>query len=149
MIVSALTLLTVASLTQSFLVADHVKCIRDTSFEFTQGLNNYFAMNPSVKHGYTIFCGLLMDTMVLFLLFRFAFYGKTWRLIATLFVFYLVRLIIQVIIVSVIDYSNSLQWPFLLTIFGSTLASILSQFHMEDKMISSILDTLVAQSFVS
>ncbi len=57
--------MTVAALGGAFLVADPIECIEDRVFDFTAGLNNFFAEKKAAKFTFMIVCGLMMDVMVL------------------------------------------------------------------------------------
>lgn len=90
----SVTLLTVVSLTQSFLLNEKVACIEDKLFDWTSQVNNYFAENIKMRNFYLILCGLFMDIMVLTQFIRFALYGKTWRLPIATLGFYFFRALI-------------------------------------------------------
>jgi hypothetical protein len=91
-----LGMLTVVTLTQSFLVTEHVACIEDKIFTWTTAINQFFINSPPAKHAYMIICGLLMDIMVLGQFYRFAMHGTTWRFPMCLVMFYAFRALMQV-----------------------------------------------------
>ncbi len=84
-------LLTIVSLTQSFLLNEKVACIEDKLFDWTEAINEYFAENAQAKNTFLIVCGLFMDIMVLTQFIRFAFYGKSWRFPLAMLAFYFFR----------------------------------------------------------
>ena len=89
-----LGMLTVVTLTQSFLVTEKIPCIEDKVFMWTTIINDYFAANPVAKHVFMIICGFLMDIMVLTQFYRFSMHGTTWRFPMALIMFYFFRFII-------------------------------------------------------
>jgi hypothetical protein len=89
-------LMTGAALGGAFLVADPIACIEDRIFDFTAGLNTYFATHQSAKFTMMIICGLMMDIMVLTQFYRFAMFGSSWRFLICLASFYIFRFICQV-----------------------------------------------------
>lgn len=99
-----LSLLTFTMLSQTLLMSEQVDCMRDVLFEHTASLNNYFAQNQPAKHILMVYCGLMMDVMVLTALYRFAFYGTTWRLPMAFVCFYGLRACIQVGLVRNNDF---------------------------------------------
>lgn len=84
------------SLTQAFLLNEKVACIEDKFFEWTADINQYFHENRGVKNVYLVICGLFMDIMVLTQFYRFALYGKSWRLPIAMLSFYFFRAFVQV-----------------------------------------------------
>ena len=86
----------VASLGGAFLVADPIECIEDRVFDFTAGVNNFFAENKSAKFTFMIICGLMMDIMLLTQFYRFAMFGTSWRFLMCLGSFYILRFLCQV-----------------------------------------------------
>ncbi|CDW84832.1 surfeit locus 1 family protein [Stylonychia lemnae] len=83
------------TLTQSFILSENIGCIEDKVFKLTSSLNEYFSDNQPAKHVFMIFCGLLMDIMVLAQFYRFAMYGTTWRFPIALLMFYILRALMQ------------------------------------------------------
>ncbi|CDW72690.1 UNKNOWN [Stylonychia lemnae] len=95
LIILSIILLTVVSLSQSFLLNEKVACMEDRLFDLTEGLNSYFAQNDRMRDAFLIICGLLMDIMVLTQFYRFARYGTSWRLPIAMFAFYIFRALVQ------------------------------------------------------
>lgn len=87
-------MLTIVSLTSSFLINEEVACIEDRLFDATEDLNKYFGDHPEVRNAYMIVCGLFMDIMVLTQFYRWTRYGTTWRLPMCMFGFYSFRSIV-------------------------------------------------------
>ena len=83
-------------LSQSFVMDAKVECIEDGAFEITAGINHYFATHETSKHFFMVFCGLLMDIMVLGSIMRFIIYGTSWRFLMAMGLFYGIRSCIQV-----------------------------------------------------
>ena len=100
-------LLSVTSLTQTFLPAEDIECIEDKLINWSHSLNNYFASHILIRKVLMRIGGLLIDGMVLTMLVRFALYGKSWRIIIAFVMLYLAKLICSVssIILSM-DYSH-------------------------------------------
>lgn len=88
--------MTVASLGGAFLVADPIECIEDRVFDFTAGVNNFFAENKSAKFTFMIIAGLMMDIMLLTQFYRFAMFGTSWRFLMCIGSFYILRFVCQV-----------------------------------------------------
>lgn len=65
LIILAITMLTIVSLSSTFLLSEHVACIEDKMFNMTERLNTYFAENLEMRDAFMIICGLAMDIMVL------------------------------------------------------------------------------------
>lgn len=86
-------LMSLAALGGAFLVADPIECIEDRIFDFTAGLNTFFATHQSAKFTFMIICGLMMDIMVLTQFYRFAMFGTTWRFLMSIAAFYIFRFI--------------------------------------------------------
>jgi hypothetical protein len=57
--------MTVAAVGGAFQVTDPIECIEDRVFDFTAGLNKFFALNKAAKFTFMIICGLMMDIMLL------------------------------------------------------------------------------------
>ena len=91
----AIGFLSLATVTQSFIVSDNVACFEDKFFDATEQLNKFFTYNVAAKNAFMIVCGLMMDIMVLTQFYRFAFFGTTWRLIIALMTFYICRFLCQ------------------------------------------------------
>jgi hypothetical protein len=96
LVIVLLCMLTVATLSQSFLMAEKVKCLEDKLFVYTDPINKYFQQHIQAKHAFMIVCGLMMDIMVLVQVYRFALQGSTWRLPMAFIAFYGLRAIMQV-----------------------------------------------------
>lgn len=99
-----LAVLTIATLSQDFLMAERVHCIEDKFFVWTKPLNTFLTDNIPLKHAFMIICGLLMDIMVLVSFYRFALKGSTWRFPLSLLMFYVFRGIMQVRLDSIFNH---------------------------------------------
>ena len=89
-------LLTYTNLTSSFLPKHNVSCFEDKFAELTNSIYEFFSKHQAVNDGFIIANGILMDALVVVILFRFAFYGTSWRIMIALLLFYILRLLFQV-----------------------------------------------------
>jgi hypothetical protein len=67
--------------------------IRDMVFEWSTPLNDYFK-DEDKRNTLLITDSLVMDSLVVFQLIRFVFWGTTWRVILALILFYGLRALI-------------------------------------------------------
>lgn len=76
---------------------EKVECVIDYSHEKTSGINKALNDNETLRNALMITSALLMDVLFLSKIGFFILNSKTWRLIVSIIVFYLVRSIAQVI----------------------------------------------------
>jgi hypothetical protein len=74
-------------------------CLTDELFEMTAGLNHYFSVNTRSRHILIAFSSLCVDFVILYMGIHWALYGKSYRPIVCLAVFYTLRGFVQVIII--------------------------------------------------
>ena len=73
-----------------------INCIDDKIFNLTQGINAFFKENVSYRHALIILSSLFIDFSVIFTTIHWACFGKSWRIILALIIFYGFRMLIQV-----------------------------------------------------
>jgi hypothetical protein len=74
----------------------NVECILDKSFIYTEGINTYLKHNSYARHLLLIISSLFVDVIITVSFFTWVFYGKSWRLLISLLVFYTFRSLVQV-----------------------------------------------------
>jgi hypothetical protein len=74
----------------------NVDCFLDKSFELTESVNKYLAENTEARHILIAFSSLCVDFVILYMGIYWCMYGKSWRLLTSLFFFYAIRGFIQV-----------------------------------------------------
>ena len=74
----------------------NVDCFLDKSFELTESINKYLAENKEARHILIACSSFCVDFVILYMGIYWCMYGKSWRLITTLFCFYGIRGVIQV-----------------------------------------------------
>jgi hypothetical protein len=94
-----ITIIALNSIFGMFLSHGDVPCIYDMSFDKTKGLNQFFANNIKFKNALLIISSLCLDINLLIMSAYWTVKGKSWRIILTLFLFYLTRGICQVILI--------------------------------------------------
>lgn len=82
----------------------NVKCLEDSLFTLTEGFNKYFHQNTTVRRMLIIVSSFCVDFMVLYMCVIWCLWGKSWRIIVSLFCFYFLRGIVQVIYFNTFIY---------------------------------------------
>lgn len=93
------------------IVADSPICIKDTSFTATVTLNKYMKENIEVRNLCLILSSLLLDITVILLAYAWIKYGKGWRPLFTLLLFYLLRYICNMIFSVKIPDDSLWEYP--------------------------------------
>jgi len=73
-----------------------IKCLDDKLFTATESVNKYFSDNVTARHILLILSSLCVDISVIYMFAIWCLYGKSWRILISLFGFYTFRGIIQV-----------------------------------------------------
>lgn len=76
----------------------NVKCLEDRLFIATENINKFFINNASARHFLIIMSSFCVDFSMLYMCVIWCLWGKSWRIFASLFCFYMLRGIIQVIL---------------------------------------------------
>jgi hypothetical protein len=95
-ITAGLILLYINTYTGIFLVNTNPNPFFDKSFNVTAGLNKYLTENPEKKYVLIASSSFLIDFIVLYSSIWWILFGKSWRLLGSLGVFYGFRSVIQV-----------------------------------------------------
>lgn len=72
-----------------------IDCIVDKTFIFTDDLNLFFSQHIGLRHSLLIFSSMCIDLALLSSCIMWIFFGRSWRLIFSLFVFYISRFLVQ------------------------------------------------------
>lgn len=80
-----------ACVNPGLLPEEHVLCLKDLFFVWTDEANKFFEQNVNTKHILQIVFGFMMDFVLLYTFYRWAIYGKSWRLPIALTALYSLR----------------------------------------------------------
>jgi len=110
LIISSGTLIFIGanSLTNFAVVNDDPECIVDKLFDFTKGINLYFKENVFGRNILMITVAVLLDLSIFFTSYCWIMYGKTWRPLLSLAMFYILRLICQNLFIM--KYPDTMIW---------------------------------------
>jgi hypothetical protein len=92
---AALIFIGANSLTNFAVVNDDPECIVDKLFDMTVGLNTYFKDNVIQRNILMIVVALILDFSIFMTSYCWIMYGKTWRPLVSLGLFYILRCICQ------------------------------------------------------
>jgi hypothetical protein len=107
-VIGSISILGVINATSGFLQqSEQTECITDKMFELTAPINQFFHVNPSVRHLTLICSSACIDILVLHFAYRFIFKARSWRAVLSAVAFYLTRGLLQV---------NSTQQLFLMRV---------------------------------
>ena len=96
LIVIIITLISLNTVYGFALPKGNVKCMEDRIFMATESINKYFNHNVIERHFLIIVSSFCVDFIVLYMCVIWCFWGKSWRIIVSLFSFYMLRAIVQV-----------------------------------------------------
>jgi len=110
LLISSATLIFIGanSLTNFAVVNEEPECIVDKLFDLTIGLNTYFKDNIAFRNALMITVALLLDLSIFLTSYCWIMYGKTWRPLLTLSMFYILRYICQS--VFLMKYPDTMIW---------------------------------------
>ena len=110
LVISSATLIFIGanSLTNFAVVNEDPECIVDKLFDLTTGLNTYFKDNVTSRNILMITVALVLDLSIFLTSYCWIMYGKTWRPLLTLSMFYLLRLICQNLFLM--KYPDTMIW---------------------------------------
>jgi len=74
----------------------NIECYQDLTFEYTKNINSYLTNNPIAYKILLIFASFCVDVTVVSMLAFWVFYGKSWRILISCFIFYGFRALLQV-----------------------------------------------------
>jgi hypothetical protein len=87
-----------------------VMCMEDLSHVYTNNINKYLHENQLVSSMLTIFSSLCIDIIIIYSCYLWIFYCKSWRLFATLLIFYTLRMFTQFIFQM--KYPDGYMWNY-------------------------------------
>jgi hypothetical protein len=73
----------------------HVDCMLDKFFEITSGINKYLQDNVTPRHVIIAISSLCVDFVIVYMSLHWVIWGKSWRLVVSLFSFYMFRAAVQ------------------------------------------------------
>lgn len=73
----------------------NVDCLLDKTFEVTAGFNKYLQNNVFPRHIIIAISSLCVDFVIVYMSIHWALWGKTWRMIFSLAIFYMLRAAVQ------------------------------------------------------
>ena len=73
----------------------NVECLQDKAFEITAGMNKYLSENTVPRHLLIALSSFCVDFVILFMSFNWVVYGRSWRVVFSLGVFYMFRGCVQ------------------------------------------------------
>ena len=86
-------------------------CIKDRSFEFTDGWNTFLRDHVEIKKRYIIFASTLMDVMLVsFVVYYFFKFWSSYRIIIAYIIFFSTRALLQVSITIIISFLESILY---------------------------------------
>ena len=97
-ILVAITFISLNTVYGFALPGNNIDCMMDKIHDLTDGINKFFQKNVQARHALIIISSLFVDFLALFTSTHWACYGKSWRIIISLVLFYGFRALIQVII---------------------------------------------------
>jgi hypothetical protein len=92
-----ITLISLNTIYGFVLPNNNIECIMDKLHDLTSNFNKFFHENIQARHFLIIISSLCVDTISIIASINWACYGKSWRIVTTLVLFYGFRAIIQVI----------------------------------------------------
>jgi hypothetical protein len=93
----AITMLSLNSIFGFFLPHNNIDCLVDKVHILFGGINEYFHSHTTARHGLIIISSICVDFIALFTSIHWTCYGKSWRIMIGLILFYVFRSLIQVI----------------------------------------------------
>ena len=73
----------------------HVDCLLDKFFELTSGINKYLQDNVTPRHVIIATSSLFVDFVIVYMSLYWVIWGKSWRLVVSIFTFYMLRAAVQ------------------------------------------------------
>ena len=95
-IIFAISFITLNTVYGFALPSNNIECLIDKVHDFLGGFNRFFHDNINARHALIITSSLFVDFNALFIAAHWACYGKSFRVIISLIIFYGLRAIIQV-----------------------------------------------------
>jgi hypothetical protein len=96
LIITALLAIVLNSIYGYALPHGNVDCLLDKTFEATAGINEYLKDHKGVRNALLIFSSLCVDLMILSMFFYWFLWGRSWRIVFALIIFYAFRSLVQV-----------------------------------------------------
>ncbi len=73
----------------------NVDCLLDKAFEITSGFNKYLQDNATPRHVIIAISSLCVDFVIVYMSIHWAFWGRSWRMVFAIVIFYMFRAAVQ------------------------------------------------------